>query len=101
MFFELVAEAAKAKRCVFKLSMISCQGSERHCLLIALIVRRRGVILCKRRQRGRLQCSPIKAKARDDLRHLMHGLKSVPCNGSNAIAPRFPHDSLDSAGAVI
>jgi hypothetical protein len=27
MFFELVAEAAEAKRCVFKLSAASCQGS--------------------------------------------------------------------------
>jgi len=54
--------------------------------LIALIVRRRVVIICKHRQRGRLQCSPIKAKARDDFAVAYVGLKSVPCNDSNAMA---------------
>ena len=70
MVFEWVAEAAKAKRCGFNCQRSVVKDRERHCLLIALIVRRRGVIFCKHRQRGCLQCSPIKAKAREDLRHL-------------------------------
>ena len=59
-------ERRRRKDAVFSCQRSVVKDRERHCLLIALIVRRRGVIICKHRQRGRLQCSPIKAKARDD-----------------------------------
>jgi hypothetical protein len=89
---------------------LRCQRSvvkdrERHCLLIALIVRRRGVIFCNdssqfsvlsRQPSAVRESSPRSPTARDlghpakkTLRHLMHGLKSVPCNDSNAIALPF------------
>jgi hypothetical protein len=64
MIFEWVAEAEEAKRCGFSCQRSVVKDREGHSLLIALIVRRRGVIICKHRQRGRLQCSPIEAKDR-------------------------------------
>jgi len=42
MVIERVAKASEMKNAFF-----SCQGSERYCLLIALIVRREGEIICK------------------------------------------------------
>jgi hypothetical protein len=50
MVYEWVAEAEGAKRCCFQLSAVSelvVKDRERCCLLIALIVRRGRVIICK------------------------------------------------------
>jgi hypothetical protein len=59
MVYELVAKATEAKRCCFQWS-VDRGGSdsvvkdrERHCLLIALIVRRLRVIICKPAAVGR------------------------------------------------
>jgi len=52
MIYELFAEAAERKRCGIQLSVdrgqrVSCQGSEWHSLLIALMMRREGEMICK------------------------------------------------------
>jgi hypothetical protein len=50
MVIEFFTGAVEAKSCVFQLSVV--KDRERHCLLIALIVRPRGEIICKPLRRG-------------------------------------------------